>query len=100
MRVLQLADIVVSCAVSRVSGESNFSPIVFPQVKKLLRFDGTRIGGVGLKLHPDLRYANLYHWLLGDSHWIKGLTGVPLPNKGIPFYLSAGESGETPPRIF
>jgi hypothetical protein len=48
-------------------------------VKPMLRREGDRIGGIGLKLHPDLRYANLYHWLVGDRYFIKGSVGHPLP---------------------
>lgn len=91
MRSLQLADIVSSCSMARISGESNFSPRVFPHVRPLLRSDGTRTGGVGLKLHPDAVYANLYHWLLGDTTWWKGTTGTKLP---APHMEYANEQGE------
>jgi hypothetical protein len=37
------------------------------------------IGGSGLKLHPDLCYLNLYHWLLGDSYYRRGGGGHTLP---------------------
>jgi hypothetical protein len=34
-----------------------------------------RIGGFGIKIHPDFNYANLYHWLLatmtcGRGAWV------------------------------
>lgn len=91
MRVLQLTDVITSCTLSRVSGESQFSPAVFKVVKPIFRRDGNRRGGIGLKIHPDYTYANLYHWLLGDTHWVKGSSGIELPVEGIPYAQSAGE---------
>jgi len=91
IRLLQLADVIVSCVTSRVSGESDYSPTIFENIKTLFRKDMERIGGVGLKIHPDFRYANLYYWLLGDLHIIKENKGIPLPIRGIPFSSDAGE---------
>ena len=96
VRLLQLADIVVSATVARVSGESNFSPPVFEAIVPALRSDGTRKGGVGLKIHPDGRYANLYYWLLGDTHWWKGNSGIPLPRSDMPYSQSAEEVSSAP----
>ena len=92
IRLLQLSDIIVSCVTSRVSGESDYSPRIFELIKSIFRKDMERIGGVGLKIHPDFIYANLYHWLLGDSHIFKGNHGLPLPRIGIPFSSDAGEA--------
>jgi len=86
VRLLQLADIITSCTTARVAGEHTHSPEIFEFLKPIFHRDLGRIGGVGVKLHPDLRYANLYHWLLGDSHWYKRNIGTPLPYKGIPYY--------------
>jgi hypothetical protein len=68
-RVLQLADVVTGCTLALVSGAgSSFHPGLFDShVKPLLRqnhYGG--IGGTGVKIHPDGRYTNLYHWLFGD----------------------------------
>jgi len=79
MRLLQLADTVTSCTVAFVGGESSFSPPVFNSVKSMLARELGRIGGVGLKIHPDLKYVNLYHWLLGDTHFVRLMMGLPLP---------------------
>jgi hypothetical protein len=80
IRLLQLADIVTSCTVARFAGESIHCRLpVFELLKPLFRRDGGRIGGVGVKLHPDGRYANLYHWLLADSSLSKGTSWWPLP---------------------
>lgn len=88
-RLLQLADLIVGCTLSYVSGEDEHSPPLFEsQIKGMLREDSGRIGGVGLKLHPDYSFANLYHWLLGDDTLWKGNMGEPLPMKGRPYVNS------------
>jgi hypothetical protein len=80
VRLLQLADVIVGSTLSYVGGESEYSaPIFRTHVKPMLRKELGRIGGVGLKIHPDYLYANLYHWLLGDSHWVRAMSGQPLP---------------------
>jgi hypothetical protein len=82
-RLLQLADLVVGCTVAYVSGEDEYSPPLFEQhIKGMLREDGGRIGGVGLKLHPDFCFANLYHWLVGDDFFWKANSGWRLPMNG------------------
>ncbi len=89
-RLLQLADLIVGCTVSYVGGEDRYSPPLFePYIKPLLRSDGGRIGGVGLKIHPDLRYGNLYHWLVGDEYLKKHGWGHPLPVNRAPYVNSA-----------
>lgn len=91
-RILQLADVVTGCVSARVGGEHTFSPGVFEMVKPLFRRDAGRIGGVGLKIHPDLRYANLYYWLVGDDVIFKGWNGIPLPYERFPYFADAGEA--------
>lgn len=85
IRLLQLADVVCSCTTAVVAGEANFSPPIFEHIRPLLHSASGRIGGVGLKLHPHGRYANLYHWLLGDAYLIRGNAGVPLPIAAFPY---------------
>ena len=68
-RLLQLADLIVSIATAIVAGHKEFAGKVFPAVRAILRTSGGRVGGVGLKIHPDFSYANLYHWLLGDERF-------------------------------
>jgi hypothetical protein len=92
IRLIQLADVITSCVVARVAGESNYSPLVFDLLKPMLRRELGRIGGVGLKIHPDFTYANLYHWLLGDTHFWRGNSGRPLPFKTYPFAEEPGEA--------
>lgn len=86
-RLVQLADVVTSCTTARVTGEYTYSPPVFDGgILPMLREDGSVRGGRGLKLHPDLLYGNLYHWLLGDETYIKRMTGTPLPSTGFHRY--------------
>ena len=87
IRLLQAADLVTSCSLARVSGEQKFSLSIFNKIKKLFMKDGDRIGGYGLKMHPDYRYANLYHWLAGDNYFYKMMTGVPMPMETRPYHL-------------
>jgi hypothetical protein len=79
VRMLQAADLVVSSVTAFVAGENVFSPPIFAAIRPLLATELGRIGGVGLKLHPDYSYVNLYHWLLGDTHFVRNMGGWPLP---------------------
>lgn len=88
VRLLQVADVITACTVAFVGGEDRHSPGVFPSIKRILDRQSGRIGGVGLKIHPDTRYANLYHWLLGDNSFYKQQVGVKLPSTAYPY--SAG----------
>lgn len=91
LRLLQAADLVTSCTINRVAGENQFTPPVFEVIKPMFASNGLRQGGVGLKIHPDYRYANLYHWLLGEDTWWKGNVGVPLPRQGTPTLYAAND---------
>jgi len=91
IRLLQLADVVIGCCLARVAGENKYSPAIFDLIKPMLRKEYNRIGGVGFKIHPDLRYKNLYHWLLGDEFLKRGGAGDTLPEKGYPYYENPGE---------
>lgn len=83
IRLLQAADLIVSCSLSRIGGEYTYSPPVFEAIRPLLFSDGGRVGGIGLKLHPDYVYANLYHWIDRDStYWrFNGGWTLPLPDR-------------------
>jgi hypothetical protein len=85
IRCLQLADVIVSCCTAFVAGEDTWSPPVFESVRPMLDRDAWRTGGVGLKIHPDLVYANLYHWLVGDRLWMKRGMGSKLPDASLPY---------------
>jgi len=85
VRTLQLADLVTSCSTARVSGEAIYSPPVFEQIVSLFPAEFDRKGGVSFKIHPDFKYANLYHWILGDSYFVRFNTGFPLPFQYRPY---------------
>lgn len=84
-RLLQVADLVVSITTAMVAGHTDYAEPVFEPVRSLLRSEYGRIGGVGLKIHPDYSYVNLYHWLLRDTFYKRGGSGLPLPATGRPF---------------
>lgn len=79
VRLLQVADLVTSCILAYIAGEPRYAPPIATEIRSVLRRDGNRVGGYGVKLHPDYRYGNLYHWLFGDSDFWKNSMGVPLP---------------------
>lgn len=85
IRLLQLADVITSCTTAYVCGEDQYSPTIFDMIKPMFDRDSTRIGGIGLKIHPDIYYANLYHWLLGDDTFRKGSMGVGMPLPNFPY---------------
>ncbi|WEX78118.1 hypothetical protein PYH37_002970 [Sinorhizobium numidicum] len=84
-RLLQVADLVVSITTAMVAGHTEYAAPIFGPVRSTLRSDLGRIGGVGLKIHPDYSYVNLYHWLLGDEYFKRGSAGITLPMSGRPF---------------
>jgi hypothetical protein len=79
VRSLQLADLVTSCTTAFVAGEKEYSPDVFQRILPMVRREYDCYGGRGIKIHPDFRYANLYHWLLGDTHYVRYQWGEPMP---------------------
>lgn len=91
-RLIQLADLVTGCVCAYVSGEARYSPATFELIKPILR-RSTRghVGGTGLKIHPDIRYVNLYHWLLGDDYYVRGNVGHRFPIKNHA-YISGPDS--------
>jgi hypothetical protein len=88
-RLLQLADLITSCTLAFVSGETVHSPTTFQRIRPLFPKRGGRTGGVGVKLHPDFKYANMYHWLFEDTHYWRVSVGVPLPLTDRPYATSA-----------
>ncbi|MBN2407287.1 MAG: DUF3800 domain-containing protein [Elusimicrobia bacterium] len=91
VRLLQVADFVNSCSLAYISGESTYSPVIFDEIKPLLCSYRNRIGGIGVKLHPCFKYANLYHWLLGDTHLWKMGIGHLLPLEKRPYFRSQND---------
>jgi hypothetical protein len=77
-RLMQLADLITSCTLSYVGGQVEHHTTLFKEkVAPQLRSMGGRIWGYGLKIQPDFRYGNLYHWLLGDE----SLGHIDLPTR-------------------
>jgi hypothetical protein len=72
-----------------VAGEQQHSPPIFAELLPLFPSDYGRIGGIGVKIHPDFRYTNLYHWLLGDPHFVRYQSGQELPIKSMPYATDA-----------
>lgn len=95
VRLLQAADVITSATLAFVAGEAQYSPTIFEAVKPLLLGHDDRIGGFGLKIHPDFRYGNLYYWLVEDTHFWKGASPHPLPTVKLSLYQR--DSG-IPPR--
>lgn len=92
-RLLQLAGVVVWCTTAVVSGDGQWSGRVFASVRRLLARERGRAGRTGLSLHPYYMYANLYHWLVGDSHfWMHG-TEFALPLACYPYSCGADSFG-------
>jgi Protein of unknown function (DUF3800) len=98
-RLLQLADLIVGCTLAYVGGEAKYSPPLFEDhIKGLLRRKSDRrIGGIGLKLHPDITYVNLYHWLLDDATFWKYGVGHPLPKVRHPYFSGPFDPSGTKP---
>jgi hypothetical protein len=84
-RLLQLADLVTGCTVAMISGESTYAPSIIEMIHPLYRRHHSQVGGYGVKLHPDGRYMNLYHWLFQDRSYMRGTTGVSLPYHKTPY---------------
>jgi hypothetical protein len=80
LRLLQLADVVVGSTLAYVAGEAAHAPETFQHVRPMLATQKGRVGGNGVKIHPDSWYANLYHWLFGDSSIRKKGATVQLPS--------------------
>lgn len=85
-RLIQCADLITGCTTAKVGGESNHSPPIYNSIKKLFHRGRNETGGYGLKIHPDYRYDNLYHWLLDDTDKYYGNScWTQYPLNGKPF---------------
>lgn len=85
VRLLQVADIVTACTTAYVAGRLRYTKPLFEEAILPLLHRGTlgRLGGYGVKLHPDYLYLNLYHWLLGDRYGGRNGSFVQLPRPGL-----------------
>ena len=91
IRCLQLADLVVSSTSAVVAGDDEFASQVFTKIKRLFPRTHDTIGGRGIKLHPDIKYLNLYHWLFDDTHYWRFNQGYPLPFERRPYFNGPNE---------
>jgi hypothetical protein len=91
VRLLQTADLVTGCVTAYVGGEPRFSPELMAVIRPMLATNGDRVGGIGIKIHPDFWYANLYHWLFGDTHLWRGNIGHPFPLPSHPYRRTPNE---------
>lgn len=89
VRLLQAADLVVSCLTAYVAGEGTYSPVIAREILDLCSGAQGARGGTSIKIHPDFSFANLYHWLLGDSTFWKSGVGTPLPISSRQYAASA-----------
>ena len=85
VRLLQAADLITSGTLAHVGGEGRYSPKVFQAVRDMMLGWEMRRGGIGLKIHPDVIYANLYHWLLADQSSWRQNVGVRFPLLSQPY---------------
>lgn len=84
-RLLQAADLVTSATTAYVAGNVQFAAPVFEVIRPLLYQSGDRIHGYGLKIFPDFRYANLFHWLLDEQVFWSRSIGEVLPKDRWPY---------------
>jgi hypothetical protein len=89
IRTLQAADLIVSCTTAFVAGQTTLAPDIFDLIRPILARDLGRAGGIGIKLHPDFKYVNLYHWLVGDDVWVRNMNGIALPYTVRPYSQNA-----------
>lgn len=89
-RLAQLADLVTAATTSAVAGYMREDTAVLGEMLPLFRRGHARVGGSAVKIHPDMRYVNLYHWLFGDPEYLRvGRLGFTLPSPRHPYARSS-----------
>lgn len=91
IRLLQVADVVVACTLSAVAGEKEYAPDILKTFRHLFDGESRRIGGIGVKIHPDYKYVNLYHWVIGDKLYARGSGVWLLPKIGHNYFYNADD---------
>jgi hypothetical protein len=86
VRLLQAADLVASSVTAYVAGESTYSPPVVERLLPLFPVAYDRRAGYSIKIHPSYNFANLHHWLFGETHWVRFQAGAPMPLKGWDYF--------------
>lgn len=82
VRLLQAADLATSCMTAYVAGEAVHSPPIVQRLLPLYPVAYDRRAGYSIKIHPDYNFANLHHWLFGETHFVGYQMGYPMPLKG------------------
>lgn len=91
-RHLQVADLVVSITTAMVAGQTKWAAEYFDAVKSMFLQNALGyIGGTGLKVYPD-KLINLYHWVLGETAFVKAGngTGLRLPSEKSLYFSDCG----------
>lgn len=87
-RLLQVADLVTSSVTALISGSERYSrPIFDALMPGLLKNAFGMVGGIGMKVHPDFVYENLYYWILREDLVVPDC--YELPRKDRPFAASS-----------
>lgn len=92
VRHLQMADLVTGITTAMVAGQIKYAEAHFPLVREMMLQNALGyVGGTGLKVFPN-ELTNLYHWVLGERHFVKASFGggYPLPHKSHAYYESGG----------
>lgn len=88
-RLLQMADLVVSITNAKVAGGDRYADPLFVKIHAMMPDTSRGMkGGLGLKIHPSLKYRNLYHWILGDEQYVVGSAGTFLPEVDKPYAVN------------
>ncbi len=90
-RLLQIADLIVSASTALAAGNVAFAAPLQPEIKTLLRSEGGRVGGIGMKMEPDWCFVNLYHWLWGDDEYRRVSKRLRLPIASRPYSRGADQ---------
>lgn len=93
--LMQLADVVSSCALGLVGG-NQYAEALASDLLPLLEDRCGRRGGIGLKIHPDFVYRNLYRWLLGDVVHMNHRQATALPDRSRPYASDANSYSLAP----
>lgn len=86
VRLLQAADLATSCLTAYVAGESRYSPPVVQELLPLFPVAFNRRAGYSIKLHPSYNFANLHYWLFGETHYVRFMSGHPMPMKAFDYF--------------
>lgn len=67
---------------AHIAGEARVAPALVAMALPLYPDTLGRRAGYSIKLHPQYVFANLHHWLFGESHFWMRRSGSPMPMNG------------------